>query len=138
MVEILENRDKQRVQEKLETFHPVELVLRFGGAPKSYIGCFCGYSAGNSTQAGFFDLESGDPEILMQADDAALFQAVDGTPKIIRGLSTNKAPALFAVRDPDPVHLHKARAIAANPAFRERIGLALAARFVEKTYQYCL
>ncbi len=130
--ELVENREKQKVQEKLQTFRPVEVVLRFGGKlPRSYVGCFCGYSAGNSTQAAFFDLNAGDPEVLIQADDAALFQAVDGTPKVIRGLSTNKAPALFEVRNPDPDHLRKAQAIAANPEFRERVGRAMAARFVE-------
>ena len=59
----------------------MELVLRFGGGPpRSFVGCFCGTTAGNPTQAAFFDLQAGDPEALMLADDAALFQAVDGTP----------------------------------------------------------
>ena len=63
---ILHNRDKQNVLATLETFRPVELVLRFGGGPpRSYVGCFCGTAAGNPTQAAFFDLQAGDPEVLM-------------------------------------------------------------------------
>ena len=129
--EMLENRDKQKVQAKLETFQPVELVSRFRGAsPQSYLGCFCGYSAGNSTQAAFFDFEAGDPTTLLQADTSVLFEAIDGRPKIIRSISTNRAPALFTVREPDPEHLLKSRLIAERPDFRQRVGQAMAARFV--------
>jgi len=129
---ILHNRDKQNVMATLETFRPVELVLRFGGGPpRSYIGCFCGTAEGNPTQAAFFDLEASDPEAVMQADDAALFQAVDGTPQIIRSIATNKVPLLFPIANPDPEHLRKAALIAANPAFRARVGQAMAARYVD-------
>lgn len=129
---ILHNRDKQNVMATLETFRPVELVLRFGGGPpRAFVGCFCGTATGNPTQAAFFDLEAGDPEALMQADDATLFQAVDGTPQIIRSIATNKVPSLFPIANPDPDHLRKAALIAANPAFRVRVGLAMAARYVE-------
>ena len=129
---ILHNREKQNVISTLETFRPVELVLRFGGGPpRSYVGCFCGTADGNPTQAAFFDLQAGDPEALMQADDAALFQAVDGTPQIIRSIATNKVPSLFQITNPDPEHLRKADLISANPAFRVRVGQAMAARYVE-------
>ena len=110
----------------------MELVLRFGGGPpRSYVGCFCGTADGNPTQAAFFDLQAGDPEALMQANAAALFQAVDGTPQIIRGIATTKVPSLFQITNPDPVHLRKADLISANPAFRVRVGQAMAARYVE-------
>ncbi|MDZ4134861.1 MAG: exonuclease domain-containing protein [Paracoccaceae bacterium] len=129
---ILHNRDKQNVTATLESFRPVELVLRFGGGPpRAYVGCFCGTAAGNPTNAAFFDLEAGDPEALIEADDAALFQAVDGTPQIIRSIATNKVPSLFPIANPDPDHLRKAALIAANPAFRARVGQAMAARYVE-------
>ena len=129
---ILNNRNKQDVIATLEAFRPVELVLRFGGGPpRSYFGCFCGTAAGNPTQAAFFDVEAGDPETLMQADDAALFEAVDGTPQIIRGIATNKVPSLFPIANADPDHVRKAALIAANPAFRARVGQAMASRYVD-------
>jgi exodeoxyribonuclease-1 len=116
----------------LETFQPVALVLRFGGGPpRSYVGCFCGTADGNPTQAAFLDLEAGHLEVLMQADDAALFEAVDGTPQIIRSIATNKVPSLFPIANPDPDHVRKAALIAANPAFRARVGQAMAARYVD-------
>lgn len=131
---LVENRDKKKVMAKLETFEPLELVLRFGGGPpRSYVGCFCGSSEGNATQAAFFDLEAGDPETLINADDATIFEAVDGSPKIIRSIATNKAPALFSILAPDIEHQRKAALIAASPDFRERVGRAISARFdVEK------
>lgn len=129
---ILHNRDKQNVMATLETYQPVELVLRFGGGPpRSYVGCFCGTSDGNPTQAAFFDLEAADPEVLIEADDAELFQAVDGTPQVIRSIATNKVPSLFPITNPHPDHLRKAGLIAANPAFRARVGQAMAARYVD-------
>ena len=73
---------------------PYQLVTRFGGGePRSYVGCFCGYSHGNSGQAAFFALDAADPTEFLDASDEALFAAVDAPPKIIRGVSTNKAPA---------------------------------------------
>jgi exodeoxyribonuclease-1 len=130
---ILHNRNKQNVMATLESFRPSELVLRFGGgSPRVYVGCFCGTAAANPAQAAFFDLEAGDPEALIEADDPTLFQAIDGTPQIIRIIATNKVPSLFPIANPDPDHLRKAALIAANPAFRARVGRAMAARSIEE------
>jgi exodeoxyribonuclease-1 len=130
--ELLQTAHKAHLQGKLETFRPLELVTRFGGGvPRAYIGCFCGYSQGNTAQAAFFDLNAADPSELITASDDALFAAVDGTPKIIRGISTNKAPALLNLPTPSPEHLRRAAIIADAPEFRRRVGAAMAARFVE-------
>ncbi len=130
--ELLDNAHKARVQAKLESFRPYELVTRFGGGePRSFVGCFCGYSQGNSAQAAFFDLDAADPAELLDASDEALFAAVDATPKIIRGVSTNKAPALLELRESSPEHLRRAAMIADAPEFRRRVGAAMTARFIE-------
>lgn len=130
--ELLQAAHKAQVQSKLETFRPLELVTRFGGGePRAYTGCFCGYSQGKAAQAAFFDLDAADPAELITASDEALFAAVDGTPKIIRGVSTNKAPALLDLPAPSAEHLRRATIIADAPEFRRRVGAAMAARFVE-------
>jgi len=130
--ELLDNAQKARVQAKLESFRPYELVTRFGGGePRSYVGCFCGYSQGNNAQAAFFDLGAADPADLLNASDDALFAAVDATPKIIRAVSTNKAPALLEMREPSEEQLRRAVIVAEAPEFRRRVGAAMAARFVE-------
>ena len=120
--ELIDNAYKARVQAKLESFRPYELVTRFGGGePRSYVGCFCGYSHGNSAQAAFFDLDAADPSEFLDASDEAIFAAVDATPKIIRGVSTNKAPALLEHRAPSAEHLRRAAVIANAPEFRQRV-----------------
>jgi exodeoxyribonuclease-1 len=130
--ELLANRDKAGVQARLEAFQPMALVERFGGGPpRATLGCFCGYSASNPNQAAFFDLEAGDPADFLTADDAALFVAVDATPKIIRSLSVNKTPALLSLPTPTDLQLRRAEVIANAPEFRARIAQALAARFPE-------
>jgi exodeoxyribonuclease-1 len=132
--ELIDNAQKARVQAKLESFQPYELVTRFGGGePRSYVGCFCGYSHGNSAQAAFFDLNAADPADFLEASDEVIFAAVDATPKIIRGMSTNKAPALLEHTAPSAEHLRRAAVIANAPEFRRRVGAAMAARFVEDT-----
>lgn len=128
--EILSNRDKAAVQTRLASFQPMALVERFGGGPpRATIGCFCGTSASNANQVAFFDLDSADPADLLAADDAAIFAAVDATPKIIRSLAINKSPALLTVPNPSPLHIQRAEVIARSPDFRSRVGKALAARF---------
>jgi exodeoxyribonuclease I len=130
--ELLSNAHKAEVQVKLETFKPMQLVLRFGGAePRGYTGVFCGYTQGNNTRAAFFDLDAADPSELLTASDEALFAAVDASPKIIRGVSTNKAPALLSMSEPSPEHQRRAAVIADAPEFRRRVGEAMAARFVD-------
>lgn len=130
--ELLANRDKAQVQASLATFQPMALVERFGGGPpRPTIGCFCGTSASNPNQAAFFDLDAADPADLLAADDAAVFAAVDVTPKVIRAFSINKSPALLAVAAPSAEQLRRAEVIANAPEFRTRVGQALAARFPE-------
>ena len=130
--ELLSNAHKAEVQVKLETFKPMELVLRFGGAePRGYTGVFCGYAQRNNTRAAFFDLDAADPSELLTASDDALFAAVDASPKVIRGLSTNRAPALLSMTEPSPEHQRRAAVIADAPEFRRRVGEAMAARFVD-------
>ena len=129
---LLDNCDKGNVKGNLEAFQPMALVERFGGGPpRATIGCFCGYSTSNPNQAAFFDLEAADPTELLNADDAALFAAVDASPQIIRSFAVNKSPALLVVTTPSAAQLSRAKVIANAPEFRARVAQALAARFPE-------
>ncbi len=131
--ELVDNATKTRVKTKLESFRPLELVLRFGGdEPRSIFGCHCGYATGSGTMAGFFDLDAADPSELLAASDDTLFAAVDATPKIIRGVATNRAPALLAVESPDAEHVRRSEVIASSLAFQRRVGDAMASRFAEE------
>ena len=129
---LLENIDKPSVQARLESLRPLGLAGRFGAAePRLHTGCFCGYSKGNSTQAAFFDLDAADPSEMLGASDDELFAAVDDSPKIIRAVATNKAPALFELPEASEEHLRRASVIAGAPEFRDRVGEAMARRFPE-------
>jgi len=130
--ELLSNAHKAEVQAKLETFEPLELVVRFGGGdPRAYTGVFCGYVQGTNTRAAFFDLDAADPSELLTASDDTLFSAVDASPKVIRGVSTNKAPAFLRLAEHSPEHQRRAALIAGATEFRRRVGEAMAARFVD-------
>lgn len=130
--ELLANRDKGNVQASLANFQPMALVERFGGGlPRATVGCFCGTSPSNPNQVAFFDLDAADPDDLLVADDAALFAAVDATPKVIRSVTVNKSPALLFVAAPSAEQLRRAGMIANTPEFRARVVQALAARFPE-------
>jgi len=130
--DLLSNASKVAVQAKLETFEPLTLVLRFGGwEPRAYTGVFCGYSQGNNSHAAFFDLDAADPSELLTASDEALFAAVHATPKVIRGVPINKAPALSNMAEPSLECKRRAEVIAGAPEFRRRVGEAMAARFVD-------
>jgi exodeoxyribonuclease I len=130
--ELLANRDKAHVLHSLEAFQPMALVERFGGGPpRATIGCYCGTSARNPNQAAFLDLDAVDPQELITADDATLFAAVDGSPKLIRAFAINKSPALLPLASPSALQVERAQMIAEAPEFRARVAQALAARFPE-------
>jgi len=129
---ILLNRNKHSVSERLQRFAPMELALRFGGAPRAYTGCFCGFSADNTNSAGFFDLNIADPADYVDADDDTLANAVSASPIVIRSISINNAPNLFDARSNDPKLFDKASLVQARPDFQKRVSRALAARYKDR------
>ncbi len=129
---ILLNRNKHSISERLQRFEPMELALRFGAAPRAYTGCLCGFSPDNANSAGFFDLGLADPADYLDADDDTLANAVSASPIIIRSISINNAPNLFDASSNDPMLFEKASLIQGRPDFQKRVGQALAARYKDK------
>jgi len=128
---ILRNRDKQDVKERLITGKPMMLVERFGGPPREFIGCFCGFQDGNPNRVGFFNLANADPADYLDSDDETLDAAVGMSPIIIRSLATNKFPSLFEVEAVDSEIEQKVALIASSPDFHERVGKALTRRYAD-------
>jgi len=127
---LLALRDKQQTQQRLETFRPMELIVRFGGgAPRSITGCFCGRSASYSNEVLFLDLDAVEPGSLVGGSDDAIVEALSTSPKVIRAVAVNKAPLFFDVPEPKREHSRRAQIIADSPEFRARVGRALASRF---------
>lgn len=129
----LRNRSKNQVNDLLEMGQPLRLVERFGAAPpRSYFGAYAGRSSSNTNAVGFLDLEQIDPGDLALASDDELFEAVDGTPKLVRTVTVNKVPNLFQVDALDPVIADRADRLATMTDLHDRIGAALAARFADR------
>ena len=128
---ILRNREKQDVKERLITGRPMVLVERFGGPPREFIGCFCGYQEGNPNRVGFFNLTNADPADYLDSDDETLDAAVGTSPIIIRSLAINKFPSLFEVEVVDPEIEQRAALIASHLELHERVGKALTRRYAD-------
>lgn len=129
----LRNRSKHQVNDLLETGRPLRLVERFGAAPpRSYIGAYAGRNISNGNAVGFLDLEQIDPDDLALANDDELFEAVDGTPKLVRTVTVNKVPNLYVMDAPDEIITNRAARLATMTDLHDRIGAALAARFADQ------
>lgn len=129
--ELVSNADVRTVEDKLKPVVPVELVVRpVNGPPHALVGCACGISKTNQRQVGFLDLEETDPQELMDADDAELSKALES--RKIRNVYTNRAPALLECCDPAPETARRARAVAGNQGFIDRVGQAMADRYAKE------
>jgi exodeoxyribonuclease-1 len=129
----LRNRSKHQVNDLLETGQPLRLVERFGAAPpRSYIGAFAGRNTSNPNAVGFLDLKQIDPADLAMANDDELFEAVDGTPKLVRTVTVNKVPNLFEIDLPDPTIADRAARLATMTDLQDRISIAMSARFADR------
>lgn len=131
--EALRNRSKQQNNDLLETGKPLRLVERFGGGePVSYIGAFAGRNPQNLNQVGFLDLEAADPHELADAGDDVIASAVEATPKLIRTVTVNKYPCLFADPQVTAEITDRATALADMSELHDRVGAALAGRFADQ------
>ncbi|UWR14612.1 hypothetical protein [Sulfitobacter sp. M368] len=131
--EALRNRSKQQNSELLETGQPLRMVERFGGGePASYIGAFAGRNPQNPNQVGFLDLEAVDPRELVDAGDDVIASAVEATPKLIRTVTVNKYPSLFANPTVTEDIAARATALADMSELHDRVGAALAGRFADR------
>ena len=129
----LRNRSKHQVNDLLETGQPLRLVERFGAAPpRSYVGAYAGRNPTNPNAVGFPDLNQIDPGDLAMANDDELFEAVDGTPKLVRTVTVNKVPNLFEIDAVDPEVAERAARLATMSDLHDRIGIAMSARFADR------
>ena len=127
---MLANAHKTGVQERLEGFRPLRLVVRVkGGEPRAVAGCFCGYTDNRRTRAAFMDLEAGDPAGLLDAGEAELSAAAEGAGRVFHAVQTNKAPMLLDIAEPGQALLDRAAAVEGAPEFRRRVAGAMTPRY---------
>lgn len=125
---------------------PCVLLSEYYGNPCNYIVAPIAANSGNPNEWALFDLQF-DPAPYLDAGDADLREAIDGSNKIIRRVSINAQPGLlppdYAPEDVQggrqslETYRGRAQAIRENVEFRRRVARLLAARYedrVEPTY----
>ncbi|MDU8946374.1 exonuclease domain-containing protein [Ovoidimarina sediminis] len=129
--QFLQNRDKQHVHDLLRSCHPVQLIERFGGPPRSVIGVGCGFDANYASRGIVLDLARVDPRDLAAASDEDLVQLIGQSPKVVKPVKTNATPAVFALNDADPMIADRAAYVSSNVDLQDRMGRAMAQHYAE-------
>lgn len=128
--QVIENADRDRLKQNLEAGQIYHLVERFGAAPpRIYTGAYCGTNSTNNKRIGFFDLASGQAEVLMEADPDIASSAVSQSPKVVREIDIGSMPMLFPATDISEEQQRTATKLANNLALHRVIGDALSTRF---------
>jgi exodeoxyribonuclease-1 len=113
----------------------------YWGAPYNFIVAPIAANVTNANEWGVFDLQF-DPLPLLNADEAALRNAIDGKVKRIRRVSTNAQPSLLSLefapddirggRLPITTYQARAQAVREHPDFCRRVGRLLADRYADQ------
>ena len=131
--ELLANTNKKHVLAMFESEAPLMMIDRFGaGAPKAYVGAYCGTSPSYANQVGFFDVVRDDPADYFACTDEELDTAVEKSPKLIRSVGINKFPLVFSAPEVPTEIATRAAKLAARPDFHARVGAALARRYADR------
>ena len=117
------------------------LLSEYYGNPFNFVVAPIATNASNANEWALFDLQF-DPALYLDASDADLREAIDGTIKVIRRVSINAQPGLLQLdHAPDDVrggrqsletYQARAQAIRENAEFRRRISRLLAARYEDQ------
>jgi exodeoxyribonuclease-1 len=120
---------------------PFMLLSEYYGSPFNYIVAPIATNSGNANEWALFDLQF-DPGVYLNASDAELREAIDGTTKVIRRVSINAQPGLLPIdyapddmrggRQSLETYQARAQAIRGHTEFRRRISRLLAARYDDK------
>src|SRR5665647_1913462 len=117
------------------------LLSEYFGNPFNCVVAPIAANADNANEWALFDLQF-DPALYLDASDADLRDAIDGTIKVIRRVSINAQPGLLPLdHAPDDVrggrhsletYQARAQAIRGHAEFRRRISRLLAARYEDE------
>lgn len=127
--ELIATRQKSYIKSLIETNLPLKVTLRFGGAPKTITGCFCGYHKNNSNSFGFLDLKQEGISELLSASYEEVFKALSNSPQKIKTLSLNKADTIRPFKDAPNDLVQLSRKVGANRKFALLVGEALSNKY---------
>jgi len=128
--DLLRTQDREYIGSLLRSFEPVQVILRFGGAPpKTYHGCYCGTNIHNKNEIAFADFDAIDAEALVGLSDPEILEAITQSPKIIRPLRLNNADTILRVDNPAIEQRSFCEKISRSDYFVSRVSAILPQRF---------
>ena len=128
--DLVRTQDKEYIGSLLRSFEPVQVTLRFGGAPpKTYYGCYCGTNIQNNNEIAFIDFDAIDFEALVGMSDPEILEAITQSPKTIRPLRLNNAETIMRMDNPTAVQRFYCDKISRSDYFVSRVSAILPQRF---------
>ena len=128
--DLVRTQDKEYIGSLLRSFEPVQVTLRFGGAPpKIYHGCYCGTNIQNKNEIAFADFDAIDVEALVGLSDPEILEAITQSPKIIRPLRLNNSETFMRVDDPIALQRSFCEKISRSDYFVSLVSAILSQRF---------
>jgi len=130
--DLLRTQDREYIGSLLRSFEPVQVTLRFGGAPpKTYHGCYCGTNIHNKNEIAFADFDAIYAEALVGLSDPEILEAITQSPKIIRPLRLNNAETIMMLDSPTIEQRSFCEKISRSDYFVSRVSSMLPQRFEE-------
>ena len=130
--DLLRTQDREYIGSLLRSFEPVQVTLRFGGAPpKTYHGCYCGTNIHNKNEIAFADFDAIYAEALVGLSDPEILEAITLSPKIIRPLRLNNAETIMRLANPTVEQRSFCEKISRSDYFVSRVSSILPQRFEE-------
>ena len=128
--DLVRTQDKEYIGSLLRSFEPVQVTMRFGGAPpKTYYGCYCGTNIQNKNEIAFADFDAIDAEALVGMSDPEILEAITQSPKIIRPLRLNNAETIMRLDSPTIEQRSFCEKISRSDYFVSRVSSILPQRF---------
>jgi exodeoxyribonuclease-1 len=127
---LVRTQDKEYIGSLLRSFEPVQVTLRFGGAPpKTYCGCYCGTNSQNKNEIAFADFDAIDAEALVNLSDPEILEAITQSPKVIRPLRLNNAETIMRLDNPTALQCSFCEKVSRSDYFVSRVSVILPQRF---------
>ena len=127
--QLIANRQKNNIKALVESQKLLKVTLRYGGPPKTIIGCFCGYQTNNHNRFGLLDLGQENVEKLIAGSYEEVLRAVTNSPQKIKCLALNTADTIRAFQYADQDLIRVSLKVAESEEFKSRVGNALAEKF---------
>ena len=128
--DLVRTQDKEYIGSLLRSFEPVQVTLRFGGAPpKTYYGCYCGTNIQNKNEIAFIDFDAIDFETLVGMSNPEILEAITQSPKVIRPLRLNNAETFIRMDNPTALQRSFCEKLSRSDYFVSRVSSILPQRF---------